>query len=223
MHEKIRLNKLLAEQLGISRREADEYIGKARVRINGAPATLGARIVRDIDIVTLDNAPVGTTSIHFTYLLFNKPTGYVCSRRQQGDVPTIYELLPEEYHRLKPVGRLDKDSSGVLLLTDDGDLAHQMTHPSYRKPKIYYATLDKPLEPLHQQMISDHGIELEDGTSHFIVSSLIDTPEAKDYPGNTYRIEMSEGRNRQIRRTFAAIGYSVIALHRTQFGNSGGR
>lgn len=218
MHEKIRLNKLLAEQLGISRREADEYISRGRVSINGVPAALGARIVRDVDIVALDNKPVATTPVDFTYILFNKPVGYVCSRRKQGDIPTIYELLPEEYHRLKPVGRLDKDSSGILLLTDDGDLAHQMTHPSYSKVKIYYVTLDKPLEPLHQQMVSDHGIELEDGTSHFLVSSLTDTPEAKAYPNNTYRIEMKEGRNRQIRRTFAALGYEVEALHRTQFG-----
>lgn len=219
MNETVRLNKLLAEQLGTSRREADEYISKSRVAINGAPAQLGAQITRGVDIVTVDNKPLATEGAEFIYLSLHKPVGYVCSRRQQGSVPTIYELLPKEYHHLKPVGRLDKDSSGLLLLTNDGDFAHQMTHPSFRKTKVYYVTLDHTLEPLHQQMINDHGILLEDGASRLRVSSLTDTPEAKEYPERTYRTEMSEGRNRQIRRTFAALGYEVTRLHRTQFGN----
>lgn len=219
MPETIRLNKLLAEQLGMSRREADEYITARRVVINGVPAELGARITRDSDIVTVDNKPLSTKRGDFLYLLLNKPVGYVCSRRKQGDTPTIYELIPKEYHHLKPVGRLDKDSSGLILLTNDGDFAQHMTHPSFHKTKVYYVTLNTPLEPLHQQMISDHGIQLPDGPSRLHVTSITDTPEAKQYSINTYRVEMSEGRNRQIRRTFAALGYEVMRLHRTQFGN----
>jgi len=219
MQESIRLNKLLAEQLGVSRREADEYIEKGRVYVNGAPAELGARIVRGADTLMIDGQPVETEQITYSYLLFHKPMHYVCSRRQQGDNPTIYELLPKEFHALKPVGRLDKDSSGLLLLTNDGDFAHSMTHPSFQKHKVYFVTLNTPLAPLHQQMINDHGIQLEDGNSRLSVSSLTDTPEAREYPENTYKIEMSEGRNRQIRRTFAALGYAVEKLHRTEFGN----
>lgn len=219
MSTQVRLNKLLAELLGISRREADDYISAGRVIVNGAPAELGGRATRGVDLLEVDGKPLSTEAGNFTYLMLNKPTRYVCSRRQQGDTPTIYELLPEEYRQLKPVGRLDKDSSGLLLLTNDGDFAHRMTHPSFQKNKVYYVTLDTPLQPLHQQMINDHGVQLDDGSSRLGVSSLADTPEASTYPGHTYRVEMSEGRNRQIRRTFSALGYSVEKLHRTQFGD----
>lgn len=203
-----RLNKHLALQLGVSRREADTFIEQGRVKVNGKVATLGGRF-SSADIITLDDTPLQATATH-TYLLFNKPAGYVCSRRAQGDNPTIYELLPSEYHTLKPVGRLDKDSSGLLLLSNDGDFAFRMTHPKFHKTKVYHVQLDRPLEPLHQQMISDFGVQLEDGPSKFTVSRFDDRP--------TYEITMSEGRNRQIRRTFAALGYTVTYLHRTQFG-----
>ncbi len=113
---------------------------------------------------------------------------------------------------MKPVGRLDKNSTGLLLVTNDGDLANQLTHPSYGKTKIYEVRLDKPLEPLHQQMITDHGIQLEDGPSKLSLHKLDDS-------SFNWQITMSEGRNRQIRRTFEALGYEVKKLHRTAFGN----
>ena len=158
--DETRLNKFLALHLGISRREADLLIEKGSVRINDANATLGGRVSGD-DTVFVNDKPVSKNT-PLTYLLFNKPVGYVCSRKRQGDSPTIYELLPASYHQLKPVGRLDRDSSGLLLLTNDGDFAHQMTHPKFYKVKIYEVELDMPLEPLHQQMISDHGVALEE-------------------------------------------------------------
>lgn len=206
----IRLNKYLALQLGISRREADDLISTGKVTINGNRAILGARI-NGSEIIAASGKPVGSATA-LQYLLLNKPTGYVCSRKPQGDTPTIYSLLPKKYHNLKPVGRLDKDSSGLLLLTNDGDFAFRMTHPSFHKAKVYEVQLDKPLEPLHQQMISDYGVALPDGPSKFLVS------RAEDKPG-TYEVHMSEGRNRQIRRTFATLGYTVTALHRISFGN----
>ncbi|HAC55868.1 TPA: ribosomal large subunit pseudouridine synthase B, partial [Candidatus Saccharibacteria bacterium] len=147
-----------------------------------------------------------------TYLLLNKPVGYVCSRRRQGDTPTIYELLNPDQQRLKAVGRLDRDSSGILLLTDDGDFAHQMTHPSFAKRKVYEIKLDRDLEPLHQQMINDYGVTLEDGQSKLQLERLSEDERW------SWRVVMSEGRNRQIRRTFAALGYTVTRLHRTAFG-----
>lgn len=201
-----RLNKFLAYHLGISRREADDLIAAGHVKIDGQLAVLGSRVAPE-SVVALHDKPIDKLSSH-TYLMLNKPVGYVCSRRRQGDSPTIYELLPEEMHRLKPVGRLDRDSSGLIVLTDDGDYAHRMTHPSFLKTKVYEVELDHPLEPLHQQMIADHGVTLEDGVSKFLVSKLDDK----------YQVTMQEGRNRQIRRTFAALGYEVTALHRTQFG-----
>ncbi len=201
-----RLNKYLALHAGISRREADEYIAAQRVSLNGKVASIGQRVTQS-DLVALDGKEITQKSTH-TYVLFHKPTGYVCSRKQQGDNPTLYSLLPPAYHALKTVGRLDKDSSGLIILTDDGDFAHRMTHPSFHKIKIYQIQLDKPLEPLHQQMISDYGVALEDGVSKLIVEKT-DTG---------YQVTMHEGRNRQIRRTFAALGYTVTVLHRTQFG-----
>ncbi len=204
----IRLNKFLAERLGVSRREADDLIAAKRIFIDGKPAELGARIDKNNKVCY--NEKIIPFETDFLYIAFNKPVGYVCSRRAQGVAPTLYDLLPKDYRKLKTVGRLDKDSSGLILLTNDGDFAFQMTHPKFHKEKIYEVELDRPLEPLHQQMISDYGIMLDDGPSKFIV--------VKASQQNLYIVKLSEGRNRQIRRTFAALGYKVTALHRTQFG-----
>lgn len=249
--DNVRLNKHLAFALGVSRREADELIQKGKVTVDGITAELGTRI-SSASVIKLSGKPISSDTKKEVFL-FHKPVGYVCSRKAQGDNPTIYDLLPRAMHRLKPVGRLDKDSSGLLLLTNDGDLAHQMTHPSFQKTKIYEVELDKPLEPLHQQMISDFGVMLEDGKSKFAVTKLNQPVEplaakssgtsaarvsadanstdtrreavSEDFGSKeasietqTYQIVMHEGRNRQIRRTFAALGYTVTVLHRTQFG-----
>lgn len=209
--DSIRLNKHLALQLGVSRREADELIEKGRVTINGNPAPLGARFLPG-DAINVSGKPLGDSTA-FQYLALNKPVGYVCSRRAQDDNPTIYELLPPKYHALKPVGRLDKDSSGLIFLTNDGDFAYRMTHPKFTKTKVYRVRLDHELEPLHQQMISDFGLQLEDGISKLTLQRLSDTER------KSWQVTMSEGRNRQIRRTFGALGYTVKKLHRVQFGN----
>ncbi len=203
-----RLNKHIALILGISRREADSLIEKKQVSVDGGVAQLGQQIDENSDI-KVSGESINKTS-KLAYIALNKPVGYVSSRHKQGDSPTIYSLLPPEMHYLKLVGRLDRDSSGIILLTNDGDFSHSMTHPSFSKVKIYEVELDKPLEPLHQQMISDHGVQLEDGVSQFLVEKL-------DKKG--YKITMKEGRNRQIRRTFGSLGYTVTKLHRTQFGN----
>ena len=206
----VRLNKYLALQLGISRREADILIDTNSVTINGDPAILGGR-VNTSDSVAVAGKPLNQQLATFVYIALNKPVGYVCSRRSQG-AKTIYELLPHEFHHLKPVGRLDKDSSGLILLTNDGDFAYKMTHPKFAKTKVYHVRLDHDLAPLHQQMISDFGIELDDGRSQLTLARLDDRRDE-------WEVTMSEGRNRQIRRTFAALGYTVKRLHRLQFGN----
>lgn len=204
-----RLNKYLATNLGISRREADDLIAARKVRLNGEVAEIGAR-VQDEDKVEYGRQQVQARPL--IYLALNKPIGYVCSKKRQGETPTLYELLPEKYRQLKTVGRLDKDSSGLILLTNDGDFAFKMTHPSFVKKKRYELELDLPLAALHQQMIADFGIELADGPSKLALMSL-------DESQKRWQVEMSEGRNRQIRRTFAAIGYKVVKLHRISFGN----
>lgn len=245
--QKLRLNKFLAERIGVSRREADDLIASGKVIVNGALAILGSRIDKNDKVCY--NGKIVPFETDFLYLAMNKPVGYVCSRRAQGAAPTIYELLPAKYRHLKTVGRLDKDSSGLILLTNDGDFAYQMTHPKFKKTKIYEVALDRSLEPLHQQMISDYGVMLDDGPSKFTVvtstgdgcldsvsvSSTGDGSKGDPHgacrrggkepagpveqPDRThFTVVLSEGRNRQIRRTFAALGYRVAGLHRTQFG-----
>lgn len=205
----LRLNKFLAERLGISRREADDFIAAGKVFVNDGKATLGARIEeKDKVVFNKKEVPFET---RYIYLAFNKPVGFVCSRKRQGDVPTIYEILPKKYQDLKTVGRLDKDSSGLILLTNDGDFAFRMTHPKFSKTKVYEVLIDRKLEPLHQQMIADFGIEIGDGVSRLGLTKL---NEGRD----RWEVLMSEGRNRQIRRTFAALGYKVVELERKQFG-----
>ena len=206
-NQQVRLNKFLAERIGVSRREADELIAAGKVFIDDKPAILGARIDKNAKVCY--NGDIIPFETGYSYIAMNKPIGYVCSRRAQGPAPTIYDILPKEYRHLKTVGRLDKDSSGLILLTNDGDFAYQMTHPKFRKTKVYEVALDRPLEPLHQQMISDYGVMLDDGPSKFMVIKTVET---------SYLVTLSEGRNRQIRRTFAALGYKVVKLHRIAFG-----
>lgn len=209
MSEQIRLNKFLGTNLGVSRREADNLISAGKVLVNGKPAILGARIFDD-DEVVVEGKNILKKQYH--YFALNKPENYVCSRKRQGDTPTIYELLPADMQDLKSVGRLDKDSSGIILLTNDGDFAFQMTHPKFHKIKIYEVELDRDLQPLHRQEIADFGINLPDGKSKLGLARLEDSSDKK------WQVTMSEGRNRQIRRTFEAVGYKVVKLHRVSFG-----
>ncbi len=199
----MRLNRYVALASGLSRRAADQAITDKRVKVNGVLAELG-QIIDDKDSMSLDGTDLRLVKLQA--IVLNKPVGYVCSRDGQGS-KTIYDLLPAEFHTLKPVGRLDKDSSGLLLLTNDGKLANSLTHPSNQKEKVYKVQLDKPLEAEHKFRI-EQGVELADGLSRLRLSG-----QDKDWI-----VRMNEGRNRQIRRTFSALGYEVTKLHRTQFG-----
>ncbi len=206
----MRLNKFIAAATGMGRRPADAAIAAGNVTVNGEAAEPG-RDVSEHDTVTLHGKPL---SIHQTMqtIILNKPAGHIVNRNGHGG-KTIYDLLPPAYHHLKPIGRLDKDSSGLLLLTNDGQLAHELTHPGRQKIKVYEIMLDAPLAPLHRQMINDHGILLEDGISK------LQLERQSDGDDTAWIVRMHEGRNRQIRRTFAALGYTVTRLHRTQFGH----
>ena len=243
----IRLNKFLAERLGCSRREADKLIESGQVLIGQTPASVGARV--DENDKVWYNKKLVPFQAEYLYIAFHKPVGYVCSRRAQGSTPTLYDLVPTKYRNLKTVGRLDKDSSGLILLTNDGDFAFRMTHPKFRKTKVYEVELDHSLEPLHQQMISDYGVMLDDGVSKFKVitptggTAIKSVTSVGDAAGGTparasarvgeaaaagpaenklgrthFTVILTEVRNRQIRRTFAALGYRVTRLHRTSFG-----
>ncbi len=204
----MRINKFVAQSTGLSRRAADQAISDGRVLVNQLVPESGDQIGSD-DVVTMDSRRI-TPPAKTTTIIMHKPAGFVCSRNGQGS-RTIYDLLPERYQNLKSVGRLDKESSGLILLSDDGDLANQLTHPSFVKMKVYETGLDTPLQPLHQQMISDIGVTLEDGPSKLQLMKMADD-------GLSWQIIMSEGRNRQIRRTFQSLGYQVKTLHRVSFG-----
>lgn len=195
----------------MSRRAADQAITDGRVQVNGQPVTAGQQIT-DADVVTLDGTKLAAAAELQTIML-NKPAGYVVSREGQGS-DTIYDLLPPALHHLKPVGRLDKYSSGLLLLTNDGALAEKLAHPRYQKIKVYEVELAAALTPEDRQKIEKTGVMLEDGLSTFQLEPL-----GQDHANRKWKITMHEGRNRQIRRTFTAIGNHVAKLHRTQFGD----
>lgn len=205
----MRINRFIALATGMSRRAADAVIEAGEVTVNNIAPQPGMQVT-DTDIVSYRGTRLSLPK-KMTTILLNKPAGYVCSRDGQGS-KTIYELLPTDYHSLKPIGRLDKDSSGLLLLTNNGALAQELTHPSFHKVKIYEIEIDKPLTPLHHQMISDIGIQLYDGPSKLSLERL------REGAGHAWKVTMHEGRNRQVRRTFEALGYTVTKLHRTQFG-----
>ena len=203
----MRINQFIAAATGVSRRQADKLITGTKVLINGLPAKLTDHVTaRDKVFMGKKQLFLPTGS---TLVMLNKPVDYVCSRNGQGS-KTVYDLLPEELHHLKPVGRLDKDSSGLLLLTDDGQLAHELTHPKFHKDKVYKVDLSRALSETEQKKLSD-GIQLEDGESKMKLIPLNDTRRR-------WQVTIAEGRNRQIRRTFASLGYTVTTLHRTQFG-----
>ena len=200
----IRINQFVAKSTGVSRRNADELIQNGRVQVNGHNALTGQQVSK-ADEVTLDGSVLIEKEIKT--IIFNKPVGYVCSRKMQGNDPTIYELLPDEFEHLNPVGRLDKDSSGLMILSNDGDLVQRLSHPSAGKWKRYYIETNNQLSDHQLQQLND-GIELEDSLSKLKTSR----------EGNGYLVQLQEGRNRQIRRTIESIGAKVTKLHRGAIG-----
>jgi 23S rRNA pseudouridine2605 synthase len=203
----MRINRFIAAATGISRRQADKLIQGSKVFINDLPAQLSDHVTA-VDTVKVDGKRV-FLPVEYTTIILNKPVGYVCSRNGQGS-RTVYDLIPEELKHLKAVGRLDKDSSGLLVMTDDGQLAHELTHPKFAKNKVYELELNAQLKPEDADKI-EQGVQLDDGISRFLVSHDGVNPKA-------LRVTMQEGRNRQIRRTFSALNYTVKKLHRTSFG-----
>jgi len=203
----MRLNRYVATASRLSRRGADEAIASGRVTVNGQPGEIGAT-VDDAATITL-NGQVLVLPTELTYVTLYKPAGYVVSRNQQGQAPTIYALLPPGLQAVNPVGRLDKDSSGLLLLSNDGNFLNRAMHPSFGKEKIYELTLNRKVTPNDLKRLQQ-GVELDDGISHV---RLIDSK------GADITVGLQEGRNRQLRRTAEAIGYHVKRLHRVQFGD----
>ena len=206
----IRLNKYLANAGVCSRREADEFIQAGVVKVNGEIVTeLGTKITR-ADSVMFHNQPVTLESK--VYVLLNKPKGFVTTTDDPENRKTVMELVKSACsERIYPVGRLDRATTGVLLLTNDGDLASKLTHPKYEKRKIYQVWLDKPVAMEDMQAMAD-GIELEDGEIHADAISYV-TEEDLTQVG----IEIHSGKNRVVRRMFEKLGYRVLKLDRVYF------
>jgi 23S rRNA pseudouridine2605 synthase len=201
----MRINRYISTSIGISRRKADHLIKNKMIIINDQVAELNSQ-VNSNDQVKYNNKVIQLPDLKT--IIVNKPTGFVVSRNGQGS-KTIYDLIPKKYHSLKPIGRLDKDSSGLLILTNDGLFANQLLHPSNLKLKQYIVELDRQLAKTDEIKL-ESGVELEDGLSYLKVK-----------PTNRLRVvevALFEGRNRQIRRTFEKLGYQVKSLNRTKFG-----
>lgn len=209
-NEPIRLNKFLANAGVCSRREADDFITAGAVAVNGTVVTeLGTKVQRT-DSVTFHDQPV--TLEKKVYILLNKPKDCVTTSDDPEQRKTVLDIVkgvcPE---RIYPVGRLDRNTTGVLLLTNDGDLASKLTHPKFLKKKVYHVYLDKAVTQHDLQQIVD-GIELEDGEIHADAAEYAN-PTDKHQVG----IEIHSGKNRIVRRIFEHLGYRVTKLDRVQF------
>jgi 23S rRNA pseudouridine2605 synthase len=202
----VRLAKFLAHGGVASRRKAEEIIAKGRVTVGGAVVTDPARDVGEGDDVRVNGAPVAAEAREVW--MVNKPAGVVSTAREPGSRPAVVELV-DTRARLYPVGRLDADSTGLLLLTNDGELANHLTHPRYEVPKTYRAQLQTPIADRDVERLRD-GVELEDGPTK--------PAKVKRLGAREIEIVLREGRNRQVRRMLEAVGNRVVALNRVRFG-----
>lgn len=207
-----RLQKILARAGYGSRRAAEEVIAAGRVSVNGAVATLGAKADPEHDQIEVDGRSISVETAVATILL-NKPTGYVVTAHDEEGRPTIYDLLPGAPAHLRYVGRLDLDTSGLLILTTDGDLAHRLTHPRYEVEKEYDVWAEGVV---HEDGLDAlrMGVELEDGLTKPVRVTRMPGPQ----PPTHVRLIIHEGRNRQVRRMFDAIGHPVFRLQRRRVG-----
>jgi 23S rRNA pseudouridine2605 synthase len=209
-NEPIRLNKFLANAGVCSRREADEFITAGVVSVNGEVVTeLGTKIKRS-DVVKFHDEPVSIE--RKVYVLLNKPKDTVTTSDDPQERRTVMDLVKGACNeRIYPVGRLDRNTTGVLLLTNDGDLASKLTHPKFLKKKIYHVHLDKNLTKADMDQIAA-GIQLEDGEIHADAISYTD-----DFKKDQVGIEIHSGKNRIVRRIFESLGYKVVKLDRVFF------
>ena len=209
-NEPIRLNRFLANAGVCSRREADTYIQAGVVKVNGVVVTeLGTKVLRSDEVMFHDQVLSIEKKV---YVLLNKPKNYVTTSDDPQNRKTVMDLVRNCCReRIYPVGRLDRTTTGVLLLTNDGDIASKLTHPQYLKKKIYHVFLDKNVTAADLRQIAD-GIMLEDGEIH---------ADAIDYASPTDKkqvgIEIHSGRNRIVRRIFEHLGYHVVKLDRVYF------
>jgi 23S rRNA pseudouridine2605 synthase len=203
----VRLNRFLALAGIASRRGAEEYIRKGRVTVNGELSTDLATQVSPSDRVKVDGHLLHAQE--FIYLLLNKPPGFMTARSDERSRKTIYDLLPEKFWNLAHVGRLDKESEGLLLLTNDGDLAFRITHPKFKLQKEYLVALDREFW-MEDAEKTKRGVYLSEGRARFDAISKVNRSQV--------RVILTQGIKRQVRRVFAALDYKVKRLQRIRIG-----
>ena len=204
-----RLNKYIASSGLCSRRKADELIESGVLVVNGKKISEPGYLVQQKDKVFVNNKLIHP--VKHEYYRFYKPAGYITTADDEKGRKTIYDLLPENLHHLKPVGRLDKDSTGLLILTNDGDLINALSHPSVKVPKIYRVTINGKITQNDIDTMYK-GIEIEPGK---IAYAEVDVLEI-DSNHTVMEIVLYQGLNRQIRKMFEHLGHEVISLKRTQ-------
>lgn len=209
----MRVHRALAQAGVASRRAAEKLVAEGRVTVNGQVATVG-QVVRETDAIAVDGTPVRAEPIR-TYML-NKPMGMVSTASDPEGRPTVLDPLPHDV-RLYPIGRLDINTTGLLLITNDGDLAHRLMHPRSKVPKTYEALVEGRVSSAAVRALRN-GIELDDGPTQ---PARVDLLDRQAVGGTWLRIEITEGRNRQVRRMCEAVGHRVRRLARTGYGGLG--
>ena len=208
-----RLNKFIASAGYCSRRKADELIENGKVSVNNKIITELGFQVKSHDKVTVDGNIIKPLKLE--YYRFYKPAGYITTSDDEKGRKTIYDVIPPELKNLKPVGRLDKDSTGLIIMTNDGELINDMTHPSVKIPKIYLVQVNSKIMPSDGEKMS-MGIEIETD------NGVLKTAYAEVFPveitnkNSTVQVTLYQGLNRQIRKMFAKLGYEVVSLKRIQ-------
>lgn len=211
MAERIRIQKAIANAGLMSRRKAEEAVEAGRVRLDGNPTRLGDRVDVESQSLTLDGLPLPVNPELETHLLY-KPMGVISTADDPQERKTVVDLITSD-KRLYPVGRLDADSEGLILVSNDGDLTNRVTHPRYGIKKRYLALIEgTPSDTAVRRLVS--GVRIDDGAAHAISARVVDNSQGRAL----VEIVMVEGRNREVRRMLAAIGYETVQLVRTSIG-----
>ena len=209
MTSKTRLNKYIASSGICSRRDADALIAQGKVNVNGKKVQELGFLVGEKDKVFIDGKLILPKKLE--YYRFYKPAGYITTSDDEKGRKTIYDILPEEMKKLNPVGRLDKDSTGLLIMTNDGDLINQLTHPSVKVPKVYIVRIDGRINQNHINQMA-LGIEIEEGKKAYADVGVIEISNKS----TLMQVVLYQGLNRQIRKMFAYLGFEVQSLKRIQ-------
>lgn len=208
-----RLQKFISEAGIMSRRAAEEEIKKGNIKVNGARAELGQKIDDERDVVEYRGKIISADS-HHIYIMLNKPAGYVTTMSDEHARKCVAELVSDVPERVYPIGRLDRESEGLLLFTNDGEFANRMMHPRYHKPKIYHVKIRGKVEPEKVTALS-RPMKIDDYITKPANVSVVTLKE--DY--TVLAIELFEGRNRQIRKMCEQVGLFIMTLRRISVGN----